>query len=455
MMPLLHVILISFICCMIPAHAMDRSDSLYSLAANVIINQLKQAACKPILSQQCINTIDHLCSDVQNNLCKTLLPAIHDQFFSTIKIHCPVVSGIQQQKNLYTRLFSAKKTLCNPKISVLSHDNQAGYTGMDDGIIKIWHLDNNMVEELKGHTNRIISLLLDHQTLYSSSLDGTIKIWDLGRNKCIDTLQNPTAALELFFCSSNQRLYARYLYGTTYSATLCIWDLKRKERIDLIDNSAILSLAIDDQQQILYTGTDSGIINYWDLATNKRIGQFNTNTRAVNALLLGNQILYALSTFDKKITMWNLITGRCIQKVSLNHALYPMRLAPKSNIIYFLHSSITIQSNVIHVIDPIYKQAMYFALDQFHTGPTADTISKDEDYLYCYKPDHTIYKIDLSTLNTYNTFFNQQMTLKQALLLYHLFSTYKNKEKPILSKPWLSIFHTLPENIKKLFYIND
>jgi WD40 repeat protein len=154
----------------------------------------------------------------------------------------------------------------------------------DDGVISVCRMDSQLelISDIEAHESSISSLscsLLSHSLVLSASWDSSIKLWDINRfstgcdeeSSCLASLSNAHykqtngAAFsvndEFMFCSCGQ------------DGFLKIWDKRASFTtgcVTLFCNPQPLTCVAWDSlnSNRLFTGTESGSINYYDIRMN-------------------------------------------------------------------------------------------------------------------------------------------------------------------------------------------
>lgn len=121
----------------------------------------------------------------------------------------------------------AKEGLHENDVIALLYHNGLLVSGGDDGKIKIWTPDLELVETIDAHPVNVYSLAALNDTLYSCSNDGTLKAWNWGtwdlkttilENQTVDIIKVYTDNNVLYasneqgelFCYENEELKASY-----------------------------------------------------------------------------------------------------------------------------------------------------------------------------------------------------------------------------------------------------
>lgn len=109
--------------------------------------------------------------------------------------------------------------------------------------------------------------------------------------------------------------------GNTFNTG--IWGTKSGELLTLLDyerntDGNIRSLVFSLDGQFIITGSDKGVIQYWDVMSGNRVFNFTTNQNAINELAINpdGHILASVG-YDNTVLVFVLETGEV--KISYNH----------------------------------------------------------------------------------------------------------------------------------------
>lgn len=127
------------------------------------------------------------------------------------------------------------------------------YSGGDDGKIKVWSEDLNLLGEVQAHPTTVLSIDVCDNGVYSCSNDGTVKIWEL------DTL---------------------------------------KEKLILVKDATTEFAKVHLSNGLLYTGDSDGNINVYK--QDKFYGSFNI-AEPVKDMLVHGQLLFTAKDLDMAI----------------------------------------------------------------------------------------------------------------------------------------------------------
>ena len=189
-------------------------------------------------------------------------------------------------------------------IEILDQHRFVFYSGGNGKNIQIWNLDDNLINEFKGHTYPIQGVLkLDDNTLFSYASDGTSRIWNL--NKKNSNIEGTVIA--------SSKVDKKYVLTYSNDQKLTLFDLMGNQlgfinniNIDLhpvtgtLDLEKIQILANDNIVSFL-----DNIFKVNDICNNNEI-IFEGHTEPVNGVvLLRNNDLVSYSD-DYTLRLWNM-----------------------------------------------------------------------------------------------------------------------------------------------------
>jgi WD40 repeat protein len=143
-------------------------------------------------------------------------------------------------------------------------------TGGEDNTMKLWDGETGeLLQELKGHTKRILSVAFspDGKLLASGSADSTAILWNVDTRERLATFQGHSNAISsLAFSSHNDRLATG-----SYDGTVKLWDTREQlwgaspplELATLRPSSVVISLAFSRDNRALVAGSGDGYLWLW------------------------------------------------------------------------------------------------------------------------------------------------------------------------------------------------
>lgn len=110
----------------------------------------------------------------------------------------------------------------------LSLDKTVLATGSDDNTIRLWSTKTDLIECLNifsGHTDYITDLIIYENYIISSSSDQTIRKWDMMSGECLFICTGHTSLVNRILTTSN------YIFSTSYDRTARCWDINNGQCI--------------------------------------------------------------------------------------------------------------------------------------------------------------------------------------------------------------------------------
>eukprot|EP00056_Hartaetosiga_gracilis_P021819 m.26625 g.26625 ORF g.26625 m.26625 type:complete len:464 (+) comp9280_c1_seq2:75-1466(+) len=143
------------------------------------------------------------------------------------------------------------------------------FTGGRDGTVRVWDMRTaKQVHCLSGHTSTVASLEsfeVDPQVI-SGSHDSTIRLWDIRKAKAMSILTNHKKSVRAL-CKHPQE--STFVSGA--ADNIKQWYLPHGKFIQNLSghNAIINSLAVSPSG-VMASGSDNGVINFWDYRTGYR-----------------------------------------------------------------------------------------------------------------------------------------------------------------------------------------
>ena len=144
----------------------------------------------------------------------------------------------------------------------LSPDGQTLASASADQTIKLWSLDGDLIQTLKGHVARVrsVSFSPDGQTLASASDDQTVKLWNL-EGDLIQTLEGHSSWVRSVSFSPDGQTLA----SASDDQTVKLWNLEG----DLIQtleghHSWVKSVSFSPDGQTLASASNDQTVKLWD-----------------------------------------------------------------------------------------------------------------------------------------------------------------------------------------------
>ena len=250
--------------------------------------------------------------------------------------------------HLYTgKLIKTLTTNSNLSRVLISPDGQfLASSGSSDKTIKIWHFHTGkLLHTLTGHSDTVYSIAIspDSRILASASLDKTVKLWHLGNGELLHTLTGHSDSVYSIAISFD----GQTIVSGDEKGQIKLWNLHTAELLCTLTEasgktlprglrrflfgssitpypfskflSAVYSVALSPDGQILASGNADKTIKSWQLGTVRQLYArklpctIRSHLDPVNsiAISLDGQTLIS-GSWDKTIRIWNLGTGELL-----------------------------------------------------------------------------------------------------------------------------------------------
>jgi WD40 repeat protein/ankyrin repeat protein len=179
---------------------------------------------------------------------------------------------------------------------MMSPDGLKAISGSEDNKIRLWSLVSGECEMvLKGHTDAITSLAwsVDGLKLLSGSKDGTVRLWSLANGQCEYVLRGHEAWVNSVALSKDGKLA---LSGSS-DGTSRLWDLNTgTARIFSAKNpnlysNCIYTVSFSDNGQWIVSGGVDNCLRIWSIATGAclEVLNYKSPVRAIHMVTKHNQ----------------------------------------------------------------------------------------------------------------------------------------------------------------------
>ena len=218
----------------------------------------------------------------------------------------PILHDIINSNNFWVRAIA------------FSPDSKIITSGGEDGNIHLWEVETGKtIATFPGHLDRVraLSYSADGQLLASSSDDGTIRIWDCNRKELITVLSKHQDKVRWVIFHPDQKT----LISASEDNQICLWtvNLSEQKLINFFQlkenkNELLRAIAISPDGKCLASGTDDGIIRFWDLEKGKFKQELSHNHNDwIRSLAFSpNGDTIASASEDKTICIRDVKTGK-------------------------------------------------------------------------------------------------------------------------------------------------
>jgi WD40 repeat protein len=164
---------------------------------------------------------------------------------------------------------------------------------------------NNVQYELKGHTDKVKSLVFsyDGKYLYSAALDGKVLKWDLVARTSVNVATN-MMQINYIDISVN----GNYLAGVSNEGKALIWDPEKNSNNFRIETPGkiIKAIKFKPDENTLAVGYTDGSIEFWDINERKKITDIKAHTADVTGIRFNKKLSQmATASNDGTLKLWN------------------------------------------------------------------------------------------------------------------------------------------------------
>lgn len=182
-------------------------------------------------------------------------------------------------------------------------------SGSEDGLIKVWNLNNTTKNSLNTllHGGLVYTLILLKDQLIASggSCDFSIKIWDISNSNCIHSLKNHTNTVFSLLMLENNTLIS-----ASKDKSLRLWiisdDLSKSYQVRFIASDREFRSILHLSSLIIALGTLSGPIDLWNIETSKLVKSLTGHSGWVFQIIRLSPRLVASCGQDSTVRIWDL-----------------------------------------------------------------------------------------------------------------------------------------------------
>lgn len=176
----------------------------------------------------------------------------------------------------------------------------------ESNIIKLWNLQNDTVQILRGHTDIVNSIAFspNGELLASVSDDRNIKLWNVHNQQNIRSLQDGTLYRSVAFSPNGQFL------ATGGWMHVKLWDVGRQTEIaTLLHDKRVQTVAFSHGGQLLAAGDASdgqGTVKVWDVKSRQVVATLEEDMVVVRSVTFSTDDRYlASSHYNGEVKVWN------------------------------------------------------------------------------------------------------------------------------------------------------
>ncbi|HED35107.1 MAG TPA: WD40 repeat domain-containing protein [Gammaproteobacteria bacterium] len=210
------------------------------------------------------------------------------------------------------------------KVCVSQSGNYA-VSASSDCNLYLWNLKNNQLEQvLKGHSSDVEDFVFINDELgASASRDWRIIIWNLKTGAIVRILSGHEGDVTSIYYFDGK------LYSYSLDRTLRIWALNSGRQLKTTGpfNTDTTSFAINAERNRFVLGSDSGLIEVFNINTGRIISSIRGHQFAIKKVMISPENGDILSAaYDQKIQLWNPATFKIKQTLEVHDSLWERSL---------------------------------------------------------------------------------------------------------------------------------
>jgi WD40 repeat protein/serine/threonine protein kinase len=183
-------------------------------------------------------------------------------------------------------------------------------SGGDDKHVLLWNLENGKPDILFDDVGAVFSLAFtpDGEALAMGSNDGVVAIRNVGDRQPLAAPPRRTGSVTHLAFSADGRLLAES--GGGGDAAVLIWDRQTGQSRRLEGHQAVVrAVVFAPDQDLLASGDGNGVINLWDLKTDKVVHSVSAHASPVRALAFSpDGRTLASASGDQTVKLWDAAT---------------------------------------------------------------------------------------------------------------------------------------------------
>ena len=205
----------------------------------------------------------------------------------------------------------------------------------DNSTIKLWNLQNDTSNTLRGHNRKIHSVAFspDGKLLVSGSDDWTFRFWDVQSQQHISThehINNRTRSpiTEIEFSYDGQLL-------ATAGQHVKLWEVNSRTEMTTLQHDAyVWGIAFSPTGQFLAAGDQSGGVKIWDIQEQQVVAELEGDSNYVYSVAFSpNGRILASAGYDGKIKLWTTADWTLIGTLQNRGTAYSIEFSPDGKVL--------------------------------------------------------------------------------------------------------------------------
>jgi WD40 repeat protein len=212
----------------------------------------------------------------------------------------------------------------------LSPDGNYILTAQSDGLLNLWQLNKgSLVKQFRGHDGWIdaVKFSSDGQFILSTDLNNRIILWGASTGKQLQHFTIGDRVNAIAISPDNRFILAGR------GSKLYIWEISSGTLIHQFTGlEGIISIAMSPNGHFIVAGCGKKLI-LWDFNTKKQIKEFIGHTHSIPHIVFSDDNRSVLSfSYDKSFIEWDINSGNVLRKIVMNnHGYYPIVFSPDGN----------------------------------------------------------------------------------------------------------------------------
>ncbi|CAF0883492.1 unnamed protein product [Brachionus calyciflorus] len=205
-------------------------------------------------------------------------------------------------------------------------------SGSQDGIIKIWSIENGKcLRTFLGHRGEVLDLkLFSNGQLSSCSFDKTIKFWDYTTGQCLQTLNLQNVYSTTILEGENNTIISAL---SDYSITF-----RNKQTGEVLKtlkghNETIYFMKLIDSNRLI-TGSYDYTVKIWDWKSERCIKTFTGYTEFPGPLEVLKSGHLVTGSVDGTVKIWDIYLGVYLKTININEAINILFLNENEDLVF-------------------------------------------------------------------------------------------------------------------------
>jgi WD40 repeat protein len=169
-----------------------------------------------------------------------------------------------------------------------------GISGVSNNVLAFDTASGELIQTYSGHKGSVYSIDLstDGRYIVSASEDRSLIVWSVDQSTPPSSFYGHTSTIRTVRFSPNARL----LVSGGDDNTVRLWDINTGNELQRFDTSApVVSVAFGADNNTVYSGTDTGVLQHWQIRDLRGLLEWITSNRYMPELTCEQKALYQIS----------------------------------------------------------------------------------------------------------------------------------------------------------------